>query len=96
MATQPAWMARFKYLQYSLKSADTRKVFDLLWELIKDENTTYRIFRLIGLLQGFFSILEYFAGYARSRGRNWHQIHTSEAVKDLLMEIRASKRKTLE
>ena len=96
MADQPGWMARFKHLGHSLKSEDSKKVFNLLWELIGDENTTYRIFRLIGMMQGFFSILEYFAGYARKHGLRWSKIHSDEIVENLLKEIQARKRKTLE
>ena len=95
MATQPRWVACFRYLRYSLKSADTRKVFDLLYELIKDESTTYRIFRLIGLVQGLAAIMEYFAGYSH-KGQGWRGIHTSEAVEGMLKEIQSCRRKSLE
>ncbi len=96
MGQEPGWMKSFKHLEYSLRSEDSRRAFNLLWELIGGENTTYRIFRLIGTLQGFFSILEYFAGYARKHGLRWSKIHSDEIVENLLKEIQARKRKTLE
>ncbi len=96
MAMQPQWMASFRHLKYSLKSEDAKKVHGLLCELLKDENTTYRIFRLIGTLQGFFAILEYFSGYARRRGVRWADTNSSEAIESLAAEIRSCKRKTLE
>ncbi len=96
MADQPGWMKSFRNLGYSLKSADAKKAHSLLCELLKDEVGTYRVFRLVGTLQGFFCILEYFSGYARRRGVRWADTNSSEAIESLAAEIRSCKRKTLE
>ncbi len=92
----PQWMTSFKMLRYSIKSEESRAAFDALYRLVENEGASYKIFRAVGRLQGFISILQYFSGFNIRRGQRWSEIHSDEVIENLLKEIQGRKRRSLE